>query len=74
MIYRDKQEALDHLDTLEREKKPVHGLEIVVLTENSAETDMYKTIWFTGQNNVYENARTFITEKMAGKWNYVEFK
>jgi len=74
VVYRDKQEALDYLIILEKEKKPIHGLEIVVLTEHSAETDMYKTLWFTSQNDVYEKSRVFITEKMSGKWNYVEFK
>ena len=74
VVYRDKQEALDHLIFLEKEKKPIHGIEIVVLTEHAAETDMYKTLWFTTQQEVYEKARIFITEKMSGKWNYVEFK
>ncbi|MEZ4798960.1 MAG: hypothetical protein R2809_04105 [Flavobacteriales bacterium] len=74
VIYRDKQEALDHLVFLEKEKKPIHGLEIVKLTNSSAETDMYKTVWFPNQFNVYETARTFIVEKMGGIWNYVEFK
>lgn len=73
-FYRDKQEALDHLIHLEKEKKPIHGIEIVVLTDLSVETDMYKTLWFTSQKDVYEISRVFITEKMGGKWNYMEFK
>lgn len=74
VVYRDKQEALDQLILFEKNKTPIHGIEIVILTEYNAETDMYKTLWFSSQENVYEKARVFITEKMSGKWNYVEFK
>lgn len=73
-FYRDKQEALDFLVQLEKEKKQIHGIEIVILTDLNVETDMYKTLWFTSQKDVYETSRVFITEKMGGKWNYVEFK
>jgi len=74
VIYRDKQEALDLLIHLEKEKKPIHGIEIVILSDLTIETDMYKTLWFTSQKDVYEISRVFITEKMGGKWNYVELK
>jgi hypothetical protein len=72
--YRDKQEALDHLDILEKEKRPIHGLEIVQLLPSGTRTDMYKTLWVTEQSHVYDTCRAFIKEKMAGVWNYVEFK
>jgi len=74
VIYRDKQEALDFLIQLEKEKKPIHGIEIVILSDLTIETDMYKTLWFISQKDVYEISRLFITEKMGGKWNYVELK
>lgn len=74
MVYRDKQEALDHLILLEKDKKPIHGLEVVKLSSNEATTDMYKTIWYPTQENIYSVARAFITEKMGGAWNYIEFK
>ncbi len=73
-IYRDKQESLDHIDLLEREQLPIFGLEVVKLSRNRAESDMYKTIWYTSQDNVYDSARNFIREKMGGLWNYAEFK
>lgn len=72
--YRDKQEALDYLDWLEKEKKSIHGLEIVQLSSKDAKTDMYKTLWISDQQQVYDTCRAFIKEKMAGEWNYVEFK
>ncbi len=74
VVYRDKQEALDHLSALERAKTSIHGLEIVILSNTSITTDMYKTIWFSSQQNVYDIARAFIAEKMGGAWNYIEFK
>jgi len=74
VIYRDKQDALDFVILLEKEKKPIHGIEIVILSDLAVETDMYKTLWFTSQKDVYEVSRIFITEKMGGKWNYVELK
>lgn len=72
--FRDKQEALDYIDLLEKSKAPIHGLEIVHLTTHGVSTDMYKTLWFNNQEGVYEKCRAFIKEKMAGVWNYVEFK
>lgn len=74
VIYRDKQEALDHIDACERNKTAIHGIEIVHFEDSSAITDMYKTIWFSDQLDVYYKARIFVSEKMAGKWNYAEFK
>jgi ribonucleotide monophosphatase NagD (HAD superfamily) len=74
VVYRDKQEALDHLNSLERTKSTIHGLEIVILSNTTITTDMYKTVWFSSQLNVYETARSFIAEKMGGAWNYIEFK
>lgn len=74
VVYRDKQEALDHLTALEKNKSTIHGLEIVILSNTSITTDMYKTVWYSSQQNVYDLARAFITEKMGGAWNYIEFK
>ncbi|MFZ4784669.1 MAG: hypothetical protein ACOYLH_04270 [Flavobacteriales bacterium] len=74
ITYRDKQESLDHIVQLQIEKKPIHGIEIVTLTTQIVESDMYKILWFKSQENVYEHAKTFIAEKMGGKWNYAEFK
>ncbi len=74
IVFRDKQESLDFIDSCEREKKPIHGIEIVFFEQQLPSTDMYKTIWFNQQNGVYEKARVFVSEKMAGKWNYAEFK
>lgn len=74
VIYRDKQESLDFIDACERSKSPIYGIEIVYFEKNAATTDMYKTIWFSEQVDVYTKARDFISEKMAGKWNYAEFK
>jgi hypothetical protein len=73
-VYRDKQESLDHIDLLERQQLPIFGLEVVQLSRNKADSDMYKTIWYTSQDNVYDTARNFIREKMVGLWNYAEFK
>jgi hypothetical protein len=73
-VYRDKQEGLDHIYFLQKEEMPIHGLEVVRLSKYKADTSMYKTIWFTTQENVYELARNFIKEQMVGVWNYVEFK
>ena len=72
--YRDKQEALDHIDLLERSEAPVHGIEIVRLTKFKAESNLNKTLWFTNQEDVYTKARKFIREQMIGVWNYAEFK
>lgn len=72
--YRDKQEALDYIDLLEKSQTPIHGVEIVNLNAQGVTTDLYKTLWFTDQISVYDKCRTFIKEKMAGIWNYVEFK
>jgi hypothetical protein len=74
ITFRDKQESLDHIAMLQIEKKPIHGIEIVTLTTQTVESDMYKILWFKSQENVYEHAKTFIAEKMGGKWNYAEFK
>jgi hypothetical protein len=73
-LYRDKREALDHVDDLSKADIPIYGLEVVKLTKTKAESTMYKTIWFPSQDNVYEQARVFIKEQMVGVWNYVEFK
>lgn len=73
-LYRDKQEALDFVDELAKTGIPIYGLEVVKLTKLKAESTMYKTIWFTSQENVYERARVFIKDQMVGVWNYVEFK
>jgi len=73
-FYRDKQEALDYVDELAKTGIPIYGLEVVKLTKLRAESTMYKTIWFTSQENVYERARIFIKDQMVGVWNYVEFK
>jgi hypothetical protein len=73
-LYRDKQEALDYVDELAKTGIPIYGLEVVKLTKLKAESTMYKTIWFTSQENVYERARVFIKDQMVGVWNYVEFK
>lgn len=73
-FYRDKQESLDHIDELAKKESPIYGLEVVRLTKMKAETTMYKTVWFNNQENVYELARSFIKEQMAGVWNYAEFK
>ncbi|HEY8403481.1 MAG TPA: hypothetical protein VIK71_02620 [Flavobacteriales bacterium] len=73
-FYRDKQEALDYVDELAKTGIPIYGLEVVKLTKLRAESTMYKTIWFTSQENVYERARVFIKDQMVGVWNYVEFK
>lgn len=74
ITYRDKQESLDHIVMLQIEKKPIHGIEIVTLSSQTVESDMYKILWFKSQENVYDHAKTFIAEKMGGKWNYAEFK
>ena len=73
-IYRDKQESLDHVDWLERNEAPIHGIEIVKLSKFKAESTANKTIWYTSQEDVYDNARTFIRGQMIGIWNYSEFK
>jgi hypothetical protein len=73
-VYRDKQECLDHVDLMRRMKMPLHGVEIVMLTEDSAETNHYKTVWFKTQTKVYDKAATFIKEQMVGVWNYAEIK
>ncbi len=73
-VYRDKQESLDYIDELAKKNIPIYGLEVVRLTQHHAETSMYKTVWFDNQEGVYDHARTFIKEQMAGVWNYAEFK
>ena len=73
-VYRDKQESLDHVDWLERNEAPVHGIEIVKLTKFKAESTANKTVWYTTQDDVYDLARKFIREQMIGVWNYSEFK
>lgn len=73
-IYRDKQECLDHLYHLSKNRIPLHGIEVVKLSRYQAETNLYKTIWFEDQTDVYERAATFIKEQMVGLWNYAELK
>jgi len=73
-FYRDKQECLDYVDELAKKELPIHGLEVVRLSKLKAETTMYKTVWFIGQEDVYDKARSFIKEQMVGLWNYAEFK
>ncbi len=72
--YRDKQECLDHLHFMSKYRLPLHGLEIVKLTMDNAETNLYKTVWFETQVNVYDIAAAFIKEQMVGEWNYAEMK
>jgi len=72
--YRDKQEALDYVDLLERKEAPVHGIEIVRLGKLNAETNLNKTLWFSDQDDVYTRSRKFLREQMIGIWNYAEFK
>lgn len=73
-LYRDKQESLDYINELAKKETPIHGLEVVKLSKQKAETTMYKTVWFKTQNDVYDLARSFIKEQMVGVWNYAEFK
>jgi hypothetical protein len=73
-IYRDKQESLDHIDYLQKTETRIHGVEVVMLSKMKAETSMYKTTWYTSQDDVYDKARDFIREQMVGLWNYAEFK
>ncbi len=44
-VYRDKQESLDHVDWLERNEAPIHGIEIVKLGKFKAESIPNKTVW-----------------------------
>lgn len=73
-LFRDKQESLDYVDTLEIQAKAIHGIEVVKLTKNNMQTSMYKTAWYASQESVYDVARTFIREQMVGGWNYADFK
>ena len=72
--YRDKQEALDYVDLLERSGASVHGIEIVRLGKFNAESNLNKILWFADQDDVYIKSRKFIREQMIGLWNYAEFK
>jgi hypothetical protein len=73
--YRDKQESLDFLDQLQREKRVIHGIEVVAIQSGEVQTSMYKTIWFNQpQKQRYIVGRQFLKEKMSGMWNYAEFK
>ena len=73
-VYRDKQESLDHVDWLEGNELPIHGIEVVKLGKFKADTTANKTVWYTTQEDVYDFARKFIREQMIGVWNYSEFK
>ncbi|MFN0030714.1 MAG: hypothetical protein ACKVOR_00995 [Flavobacteriales bacterium] len=72
--YRDKQECLDYLEHLRKHKMPLHGIEIVHLMRDSADSNLYKTVWYATQDGVYDLASAFIKEQMVGVWNYAELK
>jgi hypothetical protein len=69
-----KQQALDLIDQLQKEKKPIQGIEVLRLHNGLWETSIYKTIWFTSGRGVYQAARTFIRHQMAGDWQMAEIK
>jgi hypothetical protein len=69
-----KQQALDHLDLLQKKKVPLFGIEILRLVDGGWESSIYKTIWFSSQRGVYNKARSFIRHQMAGEWQMAEFK
>lgn len=69
-----KQQALDLIDLLQKQRRPIHGLEIFRNSGGLWESSLYKTAWFSSQRGVYQRARTFIRHQMAGEWEVVEFK
>lgn len=72
--YLSKNEMLDVINQLQKQKTPVMGIEIVAIEEGVIETDVNKTLWFKSQRGVYKTARLFAMRQMIGKWNWGEIK
>lgn len=72
--YLSKQQALDLMDKLRKEKTAISGLEVFRFHNGEWETTMYKSIWFKSQRGVYASAVRFIRHQMAGEWQWVEIK
>jgi len=72
--YLNKNEMLDVIGQLSKQKTPLLGIEIVSIEEGTIETDVNKTLWFKTQRGVYKIARTFAMRQMIGKWNWGEIK
>ncbi len=72
--YLSKNEMLDVIVQLTKQKTPLMGIEIVAIEDGIIETDVNKTIWFKSQRGVYKSARLFAMRQMIGKWNWGEIK
>jgi hypothetical protein len=72
--YLSKNEMLDVIGQLTKQKTPLLGIEIVAIEEGQVETDVNKTLWFKSQRGVYKAARLFAMRQMIGKWNWGEIK
>ncbi len=72
--YLSKNEMLDVIVQLTKQKTPLMGIEIVAIEDGVIETDVNKTIWFKSQRGVYKSARLFAMRQMIGKWNWGEIK
>jgi hypothetical protein len=73
-IYLSKNEMLDVIGQMAKQKTPLMGIEIVAIENGNVETDVNKTLWFKNQRAVYKNARLFAMRQMIGKWNWGEIK
>ncbi len=69
-----KQQSLDFIEKLRKDKCPIHGIEVLHLNNGTWETSLFKTIWFKSQRGVYNSARDFIRRQMAGEWQRAAFK
>lgn len=70
----NKNEALNEVEALRKNKTPLRGLEIVDLTDQNITTHYEKTVWFKTQRLCYAQAKAFIQKQMIGPWQWVEFK
>lgn len=73
-IFLNKNEALNEVDILRKNKTPLRGIEIVDLTDGQIITHYEKAVWFKTQRLCYTQAKQFIQKQMIGQWQWVEFK
>lgn len=72
--YLQKQQALDFIEKLRKDKRPIFGLEVLRFNNGEWETTLYKSVWFKTQRGVHDAARNFVRHQMAGEWQFAELK
>lgn len=72
--YLNKNEALQVIEIMRKNRRPIHSIEVVSIEDGTLKTSMNKTLWFQKQTGVYARSRQFVMRQMVGEWNLVEIK